>query len=167
MSHTGSRAGKGRLTVNLATRTVEVDGRPLDLTDREYGLLEMLYRRSVMNDRESVVEVGRLKVDLRTGSVSAGGSPIELSDKEFAILELLCLNRNEIVTKAMLLHHLYGTGSYPGSKTLDVFICKLRKKIATACGGKSHIATIWGQGLILEDDENARDGSKAAETKSA
>lgn len=143
----------GRLTVSLSTRTVEVDGRPLELTDREFGLLEMLYRRSVLDEGESMVRMGRMSVDLRTGCVLAAGRPVELSDKEFSILELLCLNRGQLVTKEMLLEHLYGRSVHPNAKTLDVFVCKLRKKLTEACGGENYIRTIWGQGLVLEDED--------------
>ena len=161
MTQKRPQIGAGRLTVNLSTRTVEVDGRPLELTDREFGLLEMLYRRSVLDERELVVTLGPLSVDLRTGSVLAAGRAVELSDKEFSILELLCLNRGKVVTKEMLLEHLYGQGEYPGSKTLDVFICKLRKKLAAATDGKNYIETVWGRGYVLRepDEEELRESA--------
>ena len=152
MTQKRSLRNTGRLTVNLSSRTVEVDGRPLELTDREFGLLEMLYRRSVLDEGESLVLMGRLSVDLRTGSVRAAGRTVELSDKEFSILELLCLNRGQLVTKEMLLEHLYGQAAHPNAKTLDVFVCKLRKKLTEACGGENYIRTVWGQGLILDEE---------------
>ncbi len=152
MKQVKPRNGAGRLTVNLSTRTVEVGGRPLELTGREFGLLEMLYRRSVLDERDSLVRLGKLSVDLRTGSVLAAGRQIELSDKEFSILELLCLNRGRVVTKEMLREHLYGPEEHPSSKTIDVFICKLRKKLTLASDGENYIRTVWGQGLILDDE---------------
>jgi len=146
-----SAQAAGRITVNLATRTVEVDGRPLDLTAREYDLLETLYRRSVLDNDEARIQVGSLLIDLRTNRVIAAGRPVELSDKEFQVLELLALNLGRMVSKDMLLEHLYGSATPPASKILDVFVCKLRKKLTRACGGANYIRTVWGQGLVLDD----------------
>ena len=72
-------------------------------------------------------------------------------------MELLSLRRGVTQTKEMLLTHLYGGPDEPANKIIDVFICKLRKKLANASGGKNYIETIWGRGYVVRDpaDEEA------------
>jgi two-component system cell cycle response regulator CtrA len=104
------------------------------------------------NDR-SVIRTGRLQVDLEARVAFIGGQPLPLTGKEYAVLELLCLHKGAILTKEMLLDHLYGRGKEPELKIIDVFVCKLRKKIAKANGGSHYIETIWGRGYALRDPE--------------
>ena len=55
------------------------------------------------------------------------------------------------LTKEMFLNHLYGGMDEPELKIIDVFICKLRKKLAVAAQGKNFIETVWGRGYVLRD----------------
>jgi len=71
--------------------------------------------------------------------------------KEYAMLELLSLRKGTTLTKEMFLNHLYGGMDEPELKIIDVFICKLRKKLAHACGGENYIETVWGRGYVLRD----------------
>ena len=61
------------------------------------------------------------------------------------------------ISKEMLLNHLYSGMDEPELKIIDVLICKLRKKLANASGGKNYIETIWGRGYVVRDlvDEEA------------
>jgi two-component system cell cycle response regulator CtrA len=77
--------------------------------------------------------------------------PVHLTGKEYAILELLSLRKDTTLTKEMFLNHLYGGMDEPELKIIDVFICKLRKKLAQAAGGNHYIETIWGRGYVLRD----------------
>jgi two-component system cell cycle response regulator CtrA len=72
-----------------------------------------------------------------------------LTGKEYCIFELLSLRKGAIVTKGMLLDHLYGEMDAPELKIIDVFVCHLRKKLALATGGKHYIETVWGRGYRL------------------
>jgi hypothetical protein len=67
------------------------------------------------------------------------------------MLELLSLRKGTTLTKEMFLNHLYGGMDEPELKIIDVFICKLRKKLALACGGENYIETVWGRGYVLRD----------------
>ena len=63
-----------------------------------------------------------------------------------SVLELLALRKGTTLTKEMFLNHLYGGMDEPEVKIIDVFICKLRKKLEKASGGKNYIETVWGAG---------------------
>ena len=92
-----------------------------------------------------------LIVNLEARVVSVDDQPVRLTGKEYAILELLTLQKGTIVTREMLLNHLYGGTEEPELKIIDVFVCKLRKKLAHATGGDHYIETIWGRGYMLRE----------------
>lgn len=100
---------------------------------------------------DSIVQTGNLKVDLHNRYASVDGNELNLTGKEYAILELLSMRKGATLTKEMFLNHLYGGIDEPELKIIDVFICKLRRKIAEAKGDDSCIETIWGRGYVLRD----------------
>ena len=85
--------------------------------------------------------------------VEVDGKPLNLTGKEYELLEPLSLRNGMTVTKEMFLNHPYGGMDEPELKIIDVFICKLRKKLAAATGGQSHIKTVWDRGYALRDPE--------------
>ena len=101
----------------------------------------------------SVITTGKLAVNLDAKTVEVDGSRVHLTGKEYAMLELLSLRKGNTLTKEMFLNHLYGGMDEPEMKIIDVFICKMRKKLATACGGDNYIETVWGRGYVLRDPE--------------
>ena len=107
--------------------------------------------RSSTLDRPSTIQTGELVVDLETRVVSVNDKRVRLTGKEYGILELLSLWQGTTVTKEMFLSHLYRGMDEPEIKIIDVFVCKLRKKLAEATGGKSYIETVWGRGYRLRD----------------
>jgi len=92
-----------------------------------------------------------LTLNLEARVVSVDDQPVRLTGKEYAILELLTVLKGTIVTREMLLNHLYGGTDEPELKIIDVFVCKLRKKLAQATGGDHSIETVWGRGYMLRD----------------
>jgi len=100
---------------------------------------------------ESVVRAGPLTVNLAARTVEIGGRLLHVTKKEYAILELLSLRKGVTVTKETLLNHLYGGLDEPEIKVIDVFVCKLRRKLADASGGGSFIETVWGRGFVLRE----------------
>ena len=107
---------------------------------------------SVVNgDRRGAISTGKLVVDLDTRGVSVDDRLVRLTKKEYSILELLSLRKGTTLTKEMFLNHLYGGVDEPELKIIDVFVCKLRKKLALATGGKHYIETVWGRGYVLRD----------------
>jgi two-component system cell cycle response regulator CtrA len=103
---------------------------------------------------QSVVRTGKLSVNLDGKTVEVDGSRVHLTSKEYAMLELLSLRKGMTLTKEMFLNHLYGGMDEPELKIIDVFICKLRKKLALATGGENYIETVWGRGYALRDLDN-------------
>lgn len=99
----------------------------------------------------SVSRTGKIVIDLTAHAVSVDDQPLHLTDKEYAILELLSLRKGIVVSKEMILDHLYGGMDESEAKIIDVFFCKLRKKLALATGGEHHIKTVWGRGYVLCD----------------
>lgn len=98
----------------------------------------------------SVITVGDLMVNLDQKTVTVGGERVHLTGKEYLMLELLALRVGTTLTKEMFLNHLYGGMDEPELKIIDVFICKLRKKLLK-CGGQNYIETIWGRGYVLRE----------------
>jgi two-component system cell cycle response regulator CtrA len=104
---------------------------------------------------QSAIRIGKLVIDVDGRSVSVDGRPVHLTAKEYGILELLSLRKGTVLTKETFLNHLYGGGDEPELKIIDVFICKLRKKLRDATGGDHFIETVWGRGYIIRDAEKA------------
>ena len=102
---------------------------------------------------EATVRTGKLVVNLDTRQVSVDDHSVHLTGKEYGILELLALRKSTTLTKEMFLNHLYGGMSEPEIKIIDVFVCKLRKKLAQATGGNHYIETVWGRGYRLRDPD--------------
>jgi two-component system, cell cycle response regulator CtrA len=99
---------------------------------------------------QSVIQTGKLTVNLDTKTVEVDGSRVHLTGKEYQMLELLSLRKGTTLTKEMFLNHLYGGMDEPELKIIDVFICKLRKKLQAAAG-QHYIETVWGRGYVLRD----------------
>jgi two-component system cell cycle response regulator CtrA len=116
--------------------------------------------RRAKGHSEAVIRTGLLSVNLDTHSVEVNNRPLHLTGKEYGILELLSLRKGMTLTKEMFLNHLYGGMDEPDLKIIDVFICKLRKKLSGATGGDNYIETVWGRGYVLRDpqpEEGAED----------
>ena len=114
--------------------------------------IHAIIRRS-KGHAQSVIRTGRLCVNLDAKTVDVEGKTIHLTGKEYQMLELLSLRKGTTLTKEMFLNHLYGGMDEPELKIIDVFICKLRKKLAEATGGQNYIETVWGRGYVLRDPQ--------------
>jgi two-component system, cell cycle response regulator CtrA len=123
--------------------------------------IHALVRRS-KGHAESVIQIGDLIVDVDTKKVEVNGVPVYLTAKEYKMLELLALRKGMTITKETILNYLYGGLNEPESKIVDVFICKVRKKLAGASGGHEFIETIWGRGYALMEPTEAVDRASAS-----
>jgi len=121
--------------------------------------IQTIVRRS-RGHSESIIKTGMLTINLNTHSVEVDGQPLHFTGKEYGILELLSLRKGTTLTKDSILNHLYGGMDEPEQKIIDVFICKLRKKIDAATGGENYIQTIWGRGYALRDPVDELDRGK-------
>ena len=123
--------------------------------DELVARIHAVVRRS-KGHSQSVIKTGKLAVNLDTKTVEVDGVRVHLTGKEYQMLELLSLRKGTTLTKEMFLNHLYGGMDEPELKIIDVFICKLRKKLANASEGRNFIETVWGRGYVLRephDDE--------------
>lgn len=113
--------------------------------------IKALYRRYQQNPSQQI-KAGKLTIDLDLRQVYVEDQPIHLTKKEYDIVEFLALRKSRILTKEMILEHLYrAPDKEPDLKIIDVFICKIRKKISQATGGPTYIHTEWGRGFTMKD----------------
>ena len=112
--------------------------------------IHAIIRRS-KGHSQSVIKTGQVTVNLDAKTVEVDGNAVHLTGKEYQMLELLSLRKGTTLTKEMFLNHLYGGMDEPELKIIDVFICKLRKKLSEATGGQNYIETVWGRGYVLRD----------------
>ncbi|MBO6825253.1 MAG: response regulator transcription factor [Sneathiella sp.] len=124
--------------------------------DELIARIHAIVRRS-KGHAQSTISTGKLTVNLDSKSVEVNGQRLHLTGKEYGMLELLSLRKGTTLTKEMFLNHLYGGMDEPELKIIDVFVCKLRKKLASATNGDNYIETVWGRGYVLRDpDERAQ-----------
>ncbi|MDB5366017.1 MAG: ctrA [Rhodospirillales bacterium] len=130
--------------------------------------IQAIVRRS-KGHSQSVIKTGKLTVNLDSRMVEVESQPLHLTGKEYGILELLSLRKGTTLTKEMFLNHLYGGIDEPELKIIDVFICKLRKKLSTATRGDNYIETVWGRGYVLRDPagENSEPSPEPEEAATA
>ena len=107
--------------------------------------LEALVRRA-NGQRKNVLEFGDLTLDLHARQACVNDRPLDLIYREYQMLEFLCLRSGRVVSKETFLDHLGGGIDEPEMKIIDVFLCKLRKKIGREIQDVALIETVWGRG---------------------
>jgi two-component system cell cycle response regulator CtrA len=118
--------------------------------DELVGRIYAIVRRS-RGHAEAAIQCGDLTIRVEAKQAEINGKVVNLTGKEYQMLDLLATRQGNTITKEMFLNHLYGGMDEPEMKIIDVFICKLRKKLADASGGKNYIETIWGRGYVLRE----------------
>jgi two-component system cell cycle response regulator CtrA len=127
-----------------------------DYLTKPFSKMELLARAHAIVRRsrghsDSLIKTGRLTLNLQNRTAFVDDAILNLTGKEYSILELLSLRKGTTLTKEMFLNHLYGGMDEPELKIIDVFICKLRRKLAEALGDDDYIETVWGRGYVLRD----------------
>ena len=129
--------------------------------DELIARIHAVVRRS-QGHAQSVIVTGDIRVNLDAKTTEVNGSRVHLTGKEYQMLELLSLRKGATITKEMFLNHLYGGLDEPELKIIDVFICKIRKKLREATGGQDLIETVWGRGYVLHDPQDMAGVASAA-----
>lgn len=145
-------SGDGELASKVAALGAGAD----DYVTKPFKIAELSARISAVVRRNNghvseKVTIGGLTLDLTARTVSVKGGPISLTCKEYDLLEALALRKGRTLDKETLLSLLYGGIDEPNIKIIDVFVCKLRKKLSDALGGVCPIQTVWGRGYVLQD----------------
>jgi two-component system cell cycle response regulator CtrA len=127
-----------------------------DYVTKPFSKTELLARihaiiRRTSGHFSSIIDIGPIKIDIRQRSVRIYGVEMSLTKKEYSILELLAIKKGSVLPKEAFLNHIYGGMDEPEIKIVDVFVCKLRKKISDLTGGLNFIETVWGRGYTLRD----------------
>ena len=130
-----------------------------DVMSKPFDRAELLARMQAVVRRskgfsQPTLRLGPVQLNLDSRDVLVHGQPVHLTGKEYAILELLVLRKGMVLTKEAFLNHLYGGMDEPEMKIIDVFVCKLRKKLAFA-GAGNVIGTVWGRGYTVRDFNEA------------
>ena len=145
-------SGRSSVTDKVVALHSGADGyltKPFDRQELLANLTAIIRRANGHADNKIVT--GPIVVDLSKHEVMVGESRLDLTSKEYRILELLSLRKGSTLGKSHFLSHLYGGIDEPESKIIDVFICKLRRKLIESTGGDNYIHTVWGQGYVLRD----------------
>jgi two-component system cell cycle response regulator CtrA len=119
-------------------------------------------RRRCRGREQAIFRSGELTVDFDTQSVELGGKRIHLTPNEYGVLELLCQRQGVEVRKEAILNQLYAGRDEPDPKIVDVFVCKLRRKLAEASSGTTCIETVWGRGYMLREPISQTLGNQVA-----
>jgi two-component system cell cycle response regulator CtrA len=154
-------AEAGNKVKGLGTGADDYLTKPFDKAEL-MARIQAIVRRS-KGHAQSIIRTGRLSVNVDARTAEVDGHPIHLTGKEYGILELLSLRKETTQTKEMFLNHLYNGMDEPDLKIIDVFICKLRKKLSDAAGGENYIETIWGRGYVLREPDGTGEEPRAAE----
>lgn len=118
--------------------------------------LEICARLAAISRRHAgrarpVLEVADLVIDCDTHSVTLAGAPMHLTRIEYELLEMLALNVAKVVSKEAMMGQVYALDDEPDARIIDVYICRIRRKIAAMGGHSGIVETIWGRGYMLMD----------------
>ena len=125
--------------------------------DELIARIHAIVRRS-KGHSDSIIQTGKMAVNLDGRTVEINEKPVHLTGKEYGIMELLSLRKGTTLTKEMFLNHLYNGMDEPELKIIDVFVCKLRKKLTAVSEGEIYIHTVWGRGYVLRNPEEPGEG---------
>ena len=167
------RRGKDSTPILILSGSAEIDSKVKALSlgaddymtkpfhkDELVARLRAVIRRS-KGHAQSLITIGDMEIDLDAKQVHVNGQRIHLTGREYQTLELMALRKGKTLTKDIFLSSLYGGMDEPGAKIVDVFICKLRKKLAPVTDGRHVIETVWGGGYVLREASEAAISSAA------
>ncbi len=107
--------------------------------------------RRTKGHADSIIRTGGMEINLNSKIVTVDGKVLNLTSKEYSLFELLALRKGTTINKEQFLNHLYGGLDEPEMKIIDVFLCKIRRKLEKLTPNEEYIQTVWGRGYILKD----------------
>ncbi len=127
-----------------------------DYLQKPFNILELIARvkaiiRRSKGNSNAIFRVGNLYIDFNSHSTYIDDILIHLTAKEQVLIEALAMRKGNVVSKESLLGQLYNPVDEPELKIIDVFVCKMRKKLYEASGGMNYIETVWGRGYALKE----------------
>lgn len=134
-----------------------------DYLVKPFAFIELLARvralaRRHLEDRSAVLEAGELRLNTAARELQVGGRPVRLTAKEFAILEYLMHHPRQVLSRTQIEEHVWDYDFEPGSNLVDVYIGRIRRKVAAAGGGE-HIVTLRGVGYRFDPVPTCESGS--------
>ncbi len=143
-----------RRTVDDRVKGLEAGGD--DYLTKPFAFSELLARVQALIRRSSgatgstYIKTGELSMDLLTRRVVRSGVDIELQPKEFSLLEYFMRNQGRVVSKTLIMEHIYDYNFDPQTNVVDVLVCRLRNKLDKDFDNKM-IQTIRGVGYVLKE----------------
>ncbi|MEC7243978.1 MAG: response regulator transcription factor, partial [Pseudomonadota bacterium] len=123
--------------------------------------LEAIIRRA-NGHASALIKAGNLMMDLSRNLISIDGKFVLLSQKEYQIVNLLCMRKGTVLSKESFISHIYGCIDEPDSKIINVFVCKLRRKLEKRGLKHARIDTVWGQGHVSRDEDEKNEAEAIA-----
>jgi two-component system cell cycle response regulator CtrA len=126
-----------------------------DFITKPFSTPELLARVQAITRRrkgysQPTLHLGGIELNLDIREVTVNGRALRLTSKEYSILQLLVLRKGKLLSKDAFLNHLYNGTDEPERQIIDLYVCRLRKKLAVA-GADILITTVWGHGYMLRD----------------
>jgi DNA-binding response OmpR family regulator len=117
--------------------------------------IRAIMRRGKSPDRRHAIEIGAVRLDPASRTVTKNGKPIELAAKEFDLLHLLMMSAGEVLRREQIMDEVWDPHWFGPTKTLDVHVSWLRKKIEDDPVQPRYITTIRGVGFRFLAAEEA------------
>ncbi len=156
-------SGLAEMDVKVATLSYGAD----DYVTKPFNKDELVARMHAVLRRSqkpvsSLIKTGDITINLADKSIEAKGVRVDVTSKEYQIFEVLSLRKGATLSKDVFVNYLYDGRDEPQLKIIDVFICKLRRKLTVANRGRHYIETVWGQGYRLRDPAEQVEEPRAA-----
>ncbi len=123
--------------------------------------LEAIIRRA-NGHTSALIKAGNLMMEISRNLISIDGKFVPLTQKEYQIVNLLCMRKGAVLSKESFISHIYGGIDEPDSKIIDVFVCKLRRKLEKSGLKNARIDAVWGQGYVLRDEDEENEAEAIA-----
>lgn len=145
-----ARGSTGDRVKGLETGSDDYLTKPFAFSELLARVQALLRRASGVSEPTSL-SVGELTINLLTRQAVRAGNKIDLQPREFALLEYLMRNSGRVVSKTMIMEHVWDYNFDPHTNVVEACMCRLRDKIDKSCGAEKLIHTIRGVGYVIRE----------------